>query len=211
MEIDQLTLRLLFLSIPGLFAYGTVAALAPKKQRSNTIILLQVFIYGAVSYALLYLLAGFFSSETLSKIGLPATPTIFTPDLTGDSSIQSGEIIYGAIVSLILGLLVTVNLNRSIAVRILRWLQISSRYSDVDVWNFVFNSRDIEPWVTIRDKKHDLVYDGYVEAYSPDTQLRELLLSRVKVFDNIDGSLKYETPVLYLSFEHTGIEIEFRG
>ncbi len=68
-------------------------------------------------------------------------------------------------------------------------------------------SPDVE-WVWVRDHTRNLVYEGYIQAFSDTTPLREILLSEVKVYSNESSELLYKIPILYLGRNPNELTIE---
>ena len=75
------------------------------------------------------------------------------------------------------------------------------------VWEFLFNS-DLPEWVTVRDLKNDLAYEGWVHAFSDTCEPNELFLRDVKVIRNSTGDELYSIGGLYLSRERAELTIE---
>ena len=101
-------------------------------------------------------------------------------------------------------------LNRSYGSKVADALRISNRFSVADVWNYTFGSAPIDAWATIRDDERGLVYDGYVDAFSESEETRELLMSRVVVYDNETGKEVDRIPVLYKALPKDAGTVEFR-
>ena len=70
------------------------------------------------------------------------------------------------------------------------------------------NSR-IPEWVIIRDIKNDIMYEGWVQAFSDATEPDEIFLRNVKIYKNSTSKLMYETKGLYLSQKKENLLIEF--
>ena len=154
--------------------------------------------YGVVSYVIYYVLFG-------------KTPLLFTEAILDlREKIKFREIIFASFIAAGLGIVISININRSFTMRLMRYLRITNRYSDADVWSFTMNS-PLDAWITVRDRRRGLVYDGYIDAFSPGDAERELLLSRVVVYDAESGDEVDKIPVLYLSLEKNDIALEFRN
>jgi hypothetical protein len=67
---------------------------------------------------------------------------------------------------------------------------------------------DVE-WITVRDHKRNLVYDGRVRFFSEDEKPAELYLQDIKVYDNASGEYLYDVAGMYISLERTDLTIEF--
>lgn len=67
----------------------------------------------------------------------------------------------------------------------------------------------IPEWVIVRDIENDLMYEGWVQAFSDSTERDELFLRDVKVFTNKTADELYEIPGLYLPKSRENLTIEF--
>lgn len=212
MSVDVLTLRMAFLLLPGIVAYGIIAALAPQRDRTNTVIAILVIMLGLISYALVAVVGQVLPAGWAKALDVPTLPLIFrTEAFTPSTPINFVEIIYGALIAALLGVALSVNINYSLLIRLCRLLRLTNRHGDADTWSFLFNSRSVKGWVTVRNWENNIVYDGYVEAFSAGKQDRELILSRVKIYNNMTGAEVDSVPVLYLSFPKDKVALEFRS
>tara|TARA_B100001245_G_scaffold173899_2_gene132317 strand:+ start:34374 stop:34610 length:237 start_codon:yes stop_codon:yes gene_type:complete len=71
------------------------------------------------------------------------------------------------------------------------------------------NSDDVN-WITVRDLENDLMYDGWIQAFSDNSKEAEVLLGDVRVYRNSSGELLYEVGSQYLSMDRSNIVIEVR-
>ena len=99
--------------------------------------------------------------------------------------------------------------NYKLHFKIAQLIRLTRRFGDQDVWSYLFNSTDVE-WMTVRDHKRNLVYDGRVRFFSEDEKPAELYLQDVKVYDNASGEQLYDVAGMYISLERTDLTIEFR-
>lgn len=211
MTIDSITLRLISLLIPGIIAFGIVVTLAPQRRRTNFTMLLQIFMYGVGSYAVYYLFANSVPAAWLSYLSVESQPLIFSQEISDlRQNLSFREIVLASICAVLLGLSVTVNVNYSILLRLMEKLKVTNRYGDVDVWSYTMNL-PLDAWVTVHDYKRGVVYDGYVEAFSPGGANREILMSRVQVYDADSGEETDRVPTMYLAFEDNDVSVEFRN
>ena len=71
------------------------------------------------------------------------------------------------------------------------------------------NKRDSE-WVVVRDLEDDLIYEGWIVAFSDSTaDFDEMLLTDAQVYRNSTGEELYKVSGLYLSMRHGNKTIEF--
>ena len=170
-----------------------------------------IFMYGIFSYVFYYVILSSIPIYVLEYLDVSVIPQIFSKTIIdSESVIKFKEIIIASGVAVVLGILSTINLNRSYGIRMARALRISNRFSDADVWSYTFNSASIDAWATIRENERGLVYDGYVDPFSQTGETRELLLSRVVVYDGETGEEVDRIPVLYKAFPKDAVTVEFR-
>lgn len=67
--------------------------------------------------------------------------------------------------------------------KVTRKLNASSKFGDEDLWAYFLNSKDVD-WVWVRDHARDLVYEGWVQAFSVTSPVREIMLRDVRVYSN---------------------------
>lgn len=99
-----------------------------------------------------------------------------------------------------------------LANRIGRFIRVTRRFGDEDVWDYFNNLPDIPEyeWVFVRDHKTGLVYFGWIYAYSDSEKDRELLMCDVDVYTNDKGEFLYKTGMLYLCRDRYDLTIEMR-
>jgi hypothetical protein len=119
------------------------------------------------------------------------------------------EIVCVCVVAAALGVLLTLDSTYKIHSRLARRLRITKKFGELDVWGYVFNSRDVQ-WATVRDHKNDVVYEGWVSAFSDDSKSAELLLRDVSVYKNSTSENLYQVGAAYISRHANEMTIEFR-
>ncbi|MBM4056201.1 MAG: hypothetical protein FJ264_16335 [Planctomycetes bacterium] len=125
-----------------------------------------------------------------------------------NATINFKEIVFVTILSIPIGFLFTFLLNYKVLFRVAHKLKISKKFGDLDVWSYIMNSKTPE-WVVIRDIENDLMYEGWIEAFSDSTGVDELFLRDVKVYKNSTAEECYEIPGLYLPRKRENLIIEF--
>lgn len=216
MALSEFTFRLLLLFTPGIVCGVLVEALAMDKRWSPFRLVLYSFVLGVLCYVgyatLLHMVRA--STERWAPghlANLPPRSTILHQLMSGETRVGSGviaEILIALALAFPIALGVSAALNHKWLHRGAQRLGVTKRFGDGDVWAFVFNS-DISPWVLVRDLEHDLVYDGYVSAFSDTVSTNELLLKEVRVLRNSTWQELYTVGALYLTREHTQITLEF--
>jgi hypothetical protein len=207
--INTAVLALVLIFIPGILCYGVVASLASKRSRDNVTIFLQIFMYGVSSYMLLAACNYIWPLAT-AKLGINlGNIALLNPGSIEKSGIDPVPIAAASVVGLLLGVLISVNINESLLMRVCRSIGITGRFSDPDVWSFLLNSEDTDNWVTIRHKDRGHIYQGYVRSFSAGDEDRELVLTLVRVYDLETAQKVGEIPILYLAFKKDDLVLEF--
>lgn len=207
MEITEFTIRLLLLFFPGIICSYIVDTFTIHKPRTPFFFVIQFFAFGLSSYFLYYWIMhigtklGFWNS-TSEVVFLKALVDANIP-------ISYSEIAWVCLISIIMGLFITAVENRKWHFRLIRFLKIGNKSGELDVWSYSFNQPDIE-WVTVRDMEKNLIYDGWVQAFSEDSKNAELLLRDVCVYSNLEGRFLYQVGGMYISRNRDDIIIEFR-
>ena len=208
MNTLALTLALIFL--PGIIWARLDAKYGSQTKPSRFDLVLNIFVFGLVAYIgtyLLYLIPG---------IGLIATFDLSRLEVDDEAAadILRTAIIDDIIVATVLSLLLAPTWlaikNRKYIPRILQRLQVTNRYGDEDVWDFTLNAAGKQTrYVNLRDAQTGLTFSGYVEVYSENPALRELVLRDVETFDSASGEKIYELPRLYIAREPNEMTLEF--
>jgi hypothetical protein len=198
MTLSEFTLRIIFIFLPGLIASIIIEELTVHAETKPYRLFLNSLMLGLFCYFLYYLisLVPFFNLkfhflQNLSKLAL-----------------DFKEIIIVTLISIPLGFLISLAINQKYLHKIAKKLHVSKKHGDIDVWSYLMNSK-IPLWVVIRDMGNDLMYEGWVEAFSDSTEKDELFLVNVKVFRNSTAEELYEIPGLYLPKKREHLTIEF--
>lgn len=218
-KVDEVGLKILFLLIPGIIALGVMKSIGPKRPRSDFDSGLQIFIYGIVCYAITGLIEGLYlwtSSITAGKgfWQTIAESSLGLATLNPQQGLGTGQIAAAAGVAVVVGCLVAKLQTHSIPHRLLRALALTKRTSEVDTWEFMHNSPNIDKWVTVRHHASDKVYQGWVQSYSVGGDERELLLTEVRVYAPSQNGNLLEVdaiPVLYLGLDRKNAIVESRN
>lgn len=123
------------------------------------------------------------------------------------SEVSFVEIFFVSIVAILLAFGFSVAINRKWLFDIAKYLRITRKFGDPDVWAFAFNTKEVS-WATVRDLENNLMFAGYVRAYSDVEENAELFLSDVIVYNEKTGAELYRADRMYLSREKTALTIE---
>jgi Family of unknown function (DUF6338) len=218
-KVDDLGLKILYLLIPGIIALGVIKAIGPKRPRTDFESGLQIFIYGIACYAI----TGFLEGIDLWRTAQPAGKRFWQvvldsglglATLNPEKGLSTGQIGFATIVALVVGCAVAKLQMHSIPHQFLRWVHLTKRTNEVDIWELTLNSPNIDNWITVRHHDNGKVYQGWVRAYSDGGDERELLLADVKVFAPVPNSndlVEVDTiPALYLGLDRKNAVLELK-
>lgn len=203
MDLNTAIIRISLFFIPGLIWATIDENHASKKNTSELRFILNVFIFGVTTYAILYIL--YFISNMPFGIPVANNPSDNISDL--EDSID--EIISAIALAFFLSIIWVYAKNYKIFIRFLRKIKASKSYGDDDVWKYLMSSDFPETeYINLRDFDRQIVYTGYVKAYSEKEGIRELYLRDVKVYD-FSANFIFETPNIYLARKPDDIHLEF--
>lgn len=200
MNIFIVQIALIFL--PGLVWMGLDRKFAAKEKPNQFEAIIKTFLFGTTTYAVLYLLYQITGFEfSLAPLDSETKSEILEHDFLD-------EILLSIPLSFLLGVLWVAGETHKWLTRFLQSIHVTKRFGDEDVWDFVFNSSDAAvEYVHVRDFTKNLVYAGWVSAFSETGQIRELLLRDVQIYD-ANGECS-EVPRLYIARDRNDIHIEF--
>jgi len=203
MELSEFTWRIILLFIPGIISFIIIDQLTVHKGSKIHWILIDSLILGFFCYSFYYVIT--LILNLFPNINLEFS---FFEALTNkDSSLNFNEITFVTGLSVPIGFFFTFLINYKVLYRISHILKISNKFGDIDVWSYIMNSKEPE-WVVIRDIENDLMYEGWIEAFSDSTEANELFLRDVKVFKDSTAEELYEIPGLYLPRRRENLIIE---
>lgn len=206
MDISVFAIRLLLLFFPGIICSYLIDTFTVHKERTQFQFIINSFLFGLISYLLYWAMIIFCKKFQLIDVSEFA----FFKALNDTSySISYKEIVYVCILSMFVGIFSTVIHTYKIHFRLAHKLKITRKFGELDVWGYLMNSPDIE-WVTVRDTSNNLMYDGWVQAFSDNSMEAELLMGDVGVYKNDTGEFLYNVDGQYLSLDRNNISIEIR-
>lgn len=207
LELSDFTFKLLLLFFPGILCAYMVDQLTIHRPRETFFFLLQSFVFGIFSYFTYWMglkCINYFSPNTVY------TKLTFLQALTAPNIVFSyKEIVITSIIAIILGGIVSVASKYKALNKIAHSIHITRKFGELDVWGYMLNLKEVV-WVTVRDHKEDLMYDGWIQSFSDDSKDAELLLRDVSVYNNTSGDRLYQTSLVYLSRKREDISIECR-
>ena len=206
MNIDILTIKLLFLFLPGIICAVIVARLTTHRDLKPLDYFIPSLIYGSLIFVIYNLLSELWNSILPEAWELPKYDILPTKDNL-DSVISIYAIAIAIIIGVIVAFVLSAIINKKLLHRLAKLLRITRKFGDRDVWSFIMNSEDTD-WLLIRDQEIGLYYVGQLTVYSDEEPNRELVLDNTIVYDNNTGKERYNAGSVYFSFPNEGLIIE---
>jgi len=207
MEISEFSIRIILLFLPGIIAKLIIESLTVYKEKRLFYFTIYSLVLGFFSYfCYIYFLK---SINLLPFISIQTDVQFLKALLDTKNTIDIIEVLNVSIFSIFIGLFFSFAINRKYFHRIAQSLKITRKFAEMDVWQYLFNSTNSTEWITVRDIKNNLMYEGWVQAFSDTVTENELFLRDVMVFNNTTGDKLYEVPGLYISRNKDEITIEF--
>jgi Family of unknown function (DUF6338) len=206
MAVSEFTFKLLLLFFPGLVCTFLIDQLTVHRQRTSFFFVMQAFVLGLISYLSFWALKCV-SSWFCSGIDTSLT---FLRALSDSSVTYSfAEIALVALCAVAIGIAVSAASEHNWLHRTARRLRVTQKFGHLDVWGVFMNEKEIV-WVTVRDHANDLVFDGWVRAFSDDSENAQLFLRDVSVYRNSSEECLYQVGALYLARNLHDISVECR-
>jgi len=172
------------------------AATRNPQQTDRFAFLLRSFLFGLFTYAVLaglYRLAG-------NRFD------VFSLDAQVPFSEKSDEILWSIPLALLFAAAWVAARTYGWLHALLRHLKISDYSGSDDIWDYAFSN--FGGVVYVRDFKERVIYQGYALGFSDRRDLRELLLTHVRVA-SFAGEEGYSLPALYLARSPNQMTVEF--
>ncbi|ENB2044980.1 MULTISPECIES: hypothetical protein [Vibrio harveyi group] len=204
--MSEFVFKLLLLFLPGIICSYFVDTFTNHKERTQFQFVINSYVYGLMAYGSYWLLVEIF---TLVRESDKSTVVFLGYLLGSETTISFKEIFYVCIAALLQAALITYTFTHKLHFRLMQKLKITKKFGELDVWGFFMNSKDVD-WITVRDLENNLMYDGWVQAFSDNSKEAEVLLGDVKVYANDTGEYLYDVDSQYLSLDRSKIVIEMR-
>lgn len=206
MGLSELTIKLLLIFVPGIICAYIVNSLIVQKPQKPFDFLMKSFILGLTSYFLWWLIL------TVLSLMFNVSNEIYIIKALKDTKngFSFVEITFASGCAIVIGIGISVLSKYKVFNRISRKLGITNKFGELDVWGFMLNMKEVE-WATIRDHKNDLIFDGWIQAFSDNSKEAEILLRDVSIYKNSTGERLYQAGLIYLSKDRNDISIECRS
>lgn len=214
MNLSELALKLILILIPGILCALVIEKLTVHKPWSAFKFGIHSITTGALTYLIFQILQNI--PIYLRNLGSDCqkryeTLSIWT-NLTNTKNIPYDEIAYGCLTSLFLGFFASAFVQFKVLNRTAQFLGITTKYGDENLYSYFLNS-PITDEVYLRDLETGLTYHGLVESYSEDEKNKEIVLTKVTIFDSDSGDELYDLEKIYIgkSEENLIIELPYKN
>ncbi len=200
MTLSEFTFKLIMIFLPGIITLTIVEQLTVHRATEP---------YRYFIYSLLFGFCCYFLYYPISLIPFLGMDFSFFKTLSSNKpNLDFKEIAIATLLAIPLGFIISIFDNKKVLNKIANLLNITNKFGEPDVWSYIMNSQEPE-WVIVRDIENDLMYEGWVHAFSESGERDELFLRDVKVYTNKTAMELYETPGLYLPQSREKLTIEF--
>lgn len=207
MDLSEFAFKLLLLFLPGIICSYLVDAFTNHKERTQFQFVVNSFVFGIMAYGLFWLVVSWLGGY----IGYSPDSVSFIKSLQDTSlTISFREVAYTCVCAVLIAAAFTYMHTHKLHFRLFRKLGITKKFGELDVWGYLMNSDDVS-WITVRDLENNLMYDGWIQAFSDNSKEAEVLLGDVQVYKNDTAELLYEVSSQYLSMDRSKIVIEVRN
>jgi hypothetical protein len=208
--MTELTLKLIIILIPGALGAIIINKLTIHKEWSPFLYTLNAIIIGLFGYLGLQLIVTLFTfvQNFFSCTLVHEYKSLEIWNTISDSKMIPYQEIWGAsIFGVALGFFGAYIDYNGIINKMGRILKISNKYGDENLFSHFLNNKKTEV-VYVRNIKNNLTYHGYIDSYSENDTVSEIVLTTVTVYNYIDSEYLYEVDKIYLSFTKSDIIIE---
>ena len=204
MDFSQFSIQLLLIFFPGVLCAYIVDTFTSHRPWQQFQFVIYAFLLGVMSYcwyaALVHLLPWAQAGDIIA-IKLLSTKV---PEISPG---QFVEVAYVTAIAVLLGITLAWVSRYKYHFRLLRYMGITHKFGEVDVWEHFFNSPGME-WVTVIDLANNLMYQGWAVRFSDNFVTAEILLEDVEVYDEKSGKFLYNADVQYLSLARDNISVQ---
>src|ERR1700730_5065954 len=160
MDVSRVTLKLIFILIPGALASLIFEKLTTHKPWNSFKFIAHSILFGVLSY----LITGWLINLISTFFYLHWSQLILWRDLDS-KNIPFDEIGKATVTSIVIGFLSSAIDYYKILNRFATWLKITNKYGDINLYSHFLNSTNINA-IYFRDLKSKLTYHGFVESFS---------------------------------------------
>jgi hypothetical protein len=213
MGLTDLTVRLMLIFFPGIVCFFIFDSFTAHRERKAHEILLLSYIYGILSYSIFAIISWPIRGVSLlwQRSGHPRAWELSVFNWLSDSNakLDFWEIIAATVIAFALAFVLSLCHRKKLLHAIGQRLKVSSKFAELDVWNFAFNMDDAR-WCVVRDMGNHIMFQGYIRAFSDVGEAAEVLLTQVSVYDERTGELCYQADRIYLARKKDDLTIQFQ-
>lgn len=210
MELTEFSFRLLIFFLPGLIAYRIILELTLHKKPELSSEIINSLLLGFLCYTCYFFVLGLL--KFVPCLPQPQNDFVFLHLLSDGKTAPDFKEVFGAsFLAVPIGLISAKLINYYALNKLARALNITNKFGEKTVWGYLLNSSEPTEWVLVRDFENDLMYEGWIQAFSDDAEDNEIFLREAKVFRNSTGEELYETPGLYIAKSRDKLAMEFRN
>jgi len=206
MELSNLLIKIIVLILPGIITWMLFRKLVGWSAKPKWYDFCEIIVFSVITYSIY----GIFVKFLKYACGIDCNVIFFEAVLNEKTEVRLSEIFWASLTGVLIALLSSYVYTHKLINKLGRYLHITRKFGDEDVWDFFHNLPEElgYEWVYVRDYKANLVYFGCIVAYSDSEKERELLLKDVEVFTNSEGKRLYESKMLYLCRDKYDLSIE---
>ncbi len=212
MGLTDLTVRLMLIFFPGIVCFFVFDAFTAHRERKAHEILLLSYLYGIVSYFVFGMLSLPIRAivSLWQRGGCLKAWDLSVFNWLSDSRAQLDlwEIVAATAVAFVLAFVLSYAHRKKLLHALDQRLKVTTKFAELDVWNFAFNLDDAR-WCVVRDMANHLMFQGYIRAFSDVGEAAEVLLTQVSVFDEKTSELCYQADRMYLARKKDDLTIQF--
>lgn len=195
MDISILTIRLVLLFIPGVVGTIINDMLVDVSKKSSSEFITSTILYGVFSYSILYLLQ---DSCTLFDF-ISQNGWKFNPE----------ELFFATGIAITVSIIVSLIDNKGCIYKFARWIGLTRKFGEETVFLSMLGETEVlKSYVTVRDIKNNLMYQGIVEKFANRDNNYELYLVDVVVYNNKTTQEYYRVDKLYIKSDFKDFTLE---
>jgi hypothetical protein len=167
------------------------------------------FVFGVSSYVALQAVYSALLSFDRYLPYLQVSTGLSTWDVISSrkGAVSYAEVAWATLISPLVAAIASVTVNYKVINKLAQRFNISHKFGDENLYSYFLNSPNIN-WIYVRDFKNNLTYQGQVQSFSETTEIQELVLADVTVFEYSTSDEFYSIPFLYLCGPHGSYVIE---
>jgi len=201
--MNQLAVAIAIVLFPGLIASVICDKVIVHYQRWEIFKYgIYSFVFGLLCYTLLQgIVIGLNSFDKILpgvEVGSSGRLSAWTLVTAEKYKIDLAEVLWATILAPLIAAVAAAVVNLKLITRAAGKLGISDKYGDENLYSFFLNSKNVD-WVYVRDREMKVTYFGRVISFSEYSNVQELALEDVDVFDLDTSALLYSVKAIYLT------------